>query len=193
MGAGRIVGHALSTAVQKYGMESTTIVRPKAFLALLALTLLASALHFADNVLYFEQYPEPAWLSPPVVGALWLPLAWLAVRAVRCARRGEWERTYLLSHGFISGNLLSLGHYLFAAPWEISARINAAIALQVGMALVLLAETLRQQAQYAPEALPRAARVWLENVGLLVVLVLVLEWFWPSRFSLWWLPGVAAP
>ena len=187
---GRTIRHALSKAVQKYRMESPTFVRPKALLALLALTLLASALHFADNVIYFDDYPEPAWLSPVAVAVLWLPLAWVAMRAWHCVKDGEGERGYLLVHGFISGNLLSLGHYLFAAPWEVATRINVAIAVQVGMAALLLATTLRQQARHAPATLAGAARVWVENIGLLVLLVLGLEWFWPSKFSLWWLPSV---
>ena len=179
-------------AMRQYRMTTSPLPGTRAVLLLLWLTLLASALHFADNVWYFNEYPEPAWLSPGVVGALWLPLAWLAARAWRCARQGEWARSHLLIHGFVSGNMLSLGHYLFAAPWLIAPRINAAIALQVGMAFVLLAATLRQQARSAPSTLRSSARVWLENVGLLVLLVAVLEWFWPSRFSLWWLPGAGA-
>lgn len=173
-------------------MSTSPTQSPRTFLTLLGLTLIASALHFADNVWYFAEYPEPAWLSPPVVALLWLPLAWPAARAWRFAREGEWHRAYLLAHGFVAGNLLSLGHYLFAAPWEISARINLAITLQVGLAGALLALTVWRQGRHAPATLGSAGRVWAENIGLLTLLVLLLEGFWPSRFSFWWLPGAIA-
>jgi hypothetical protein len=50
--------------------------------ALIWLTLYGSALHFFDNYYFFDQYPEPAWLTAEITGALWIPLALLAHRAV---------------------------------------------------------------------------------------------------------------
>ena len=38
--------------------------------ALIWLTLYGASLHFFDNVYFFDQYPEPTWLSPIAVAVL---------------------------------------------------------------------------------------------------------------------------
>lgn len=158
----------------------------KVYKSLIWLTLYASALHFFDNVYFFDQYPEPAWLTPPIVGALWIPLALLAHRAVDRIYGGRPEYGYSLVHGFVAANWLSLGHYLFASPAEVLPRINFAIGLQVGLATVLLAWTLWLQYHRHRDSLHWSRRAWQKNLLLLAVLIPVLELFWPSRFSTWW-------
>lgn len=159
----------------------------RAYKALIWLTLYAAALHFFDNVYFFDQYPEPAWLTAPIVGALWIPLALLAHRAVDRIYSGQVERSFSLVHGFVTANFISLGHYLFASPAEILWRINFAIALQVGVAAVLLAFTLWLQLTKYRDTLRWSAHAWMKNIVLLNVVVIVLEFFWPSTYSFWWL------
>lgn len=158
----------------------------KIYKALIWLTLYAAALHFFDNVYFFDQYPEPAWLTAPIVAALWIPLALLAHRAVDRIYMGRTDYSYSLVHGFVSGNWLSLGHYLFASPAEVLPRINFAIFLQVGMATVLLAFTLWLQYSRSPDSLRWSRRAWMKNVVMLTVVIIVLEFVWPSQFSAWW-------
>jgi hypothetical protein len=158
----------------------------KVYRSLIWLTLYASALHFFDNVYFFDQYPEPTWLTAPIVGALWIPLALLAHRAVNRIYTGKIEYSYPLVHGFVLANWISLGHYLFARPAEVLPRINFAIFLQVGMAAVLLAYTVWLQCSRSPDSLYWSRRVWLKNAVLLAVTIPVLEFLWPSQFSSWW-------
>jgi hypothetical protein len=158
----------------------------KAYKALIWLTLYAATLHFFDNVYFFDQYPEPAWLSPAVVGALWIPLALLAHRAVDYLNAGKIERTYSLVHGFVSGNWLSLGHYLFASPAEVPLRINLIIGLQVGMATLLFGLALWLQLRKSPGSLRWTARAWAKNLTIYGVVIVTLEQFWPSSYSAWW-------
>jgi len=157
--------------------------------ALIWLTLYAAALHFFDNVYFFDEYPEPTWLTAGIVGALWVPLALLAHRAMDYLYTGKVERSYSLVHGFVSGNWLSLGHYLFADPSEVPLRINLIIALQVGLATMLFAFTLWVQFTRSRESLQWTRRAWVKNVALYAVAILVLEWFWPSTYSNWWTIG----
>lgn len=158
----------------------------KIYKALIWLTLYASALHFFDNVYFFEQYPEPTWLNPPIVASLWIPLALLAHRAVDRLYTGKVAYSYSLVHGFVFANWISLGHYLFANPAEVLPRINFAIFLQVGLATVLLGYTLWLQINRHPDSLRWSARAWLKNIALLAVIIPVLELIWPSQFSNWW-------
>jgi hypothetical protein len=115
---------------------------------LLIANLVASALHFGDNMLRFDEYPEPEWITGPrVVDALWLVMTpllavgwWLACRERRRAAVGVFWL-----YGFAS--IFVLGHYLYASPWELPFRINFLIGAEaVSAALLIL---------LAPYAIPR--------------------------------------
>ena len=155
--------------------------------ALIWLTLYGAALHFFDNVYFFDQYPEPAWLTAEIVGALWIPIALLAHRAVDYIYAGKIDRSYSLVHGFVLANWISLGHYLFASPAEVLPRINFAIAIQVGLATLLLVYTLWLQLARDRDSLRWTRRAWTKNLAMYVVLILILEFFWPSQFDTWWM------
>ena len=124
----------------------------KIYKALIWLTLYGASLHFFDNVYFFDQYPEPAWLTAGIVGALWIPIALLAHRAVDRIYSGQVERSYSIVHGFVFANWISLGHYLFASPAVILPRINFAIVVQVVLATVLLVYTLWLQFSRSPDS-----------------------------------------
>lgn len=111
----------------------------KSLVALVAANLIASILHFGDNILHFHQYPEPKWISSPhIVDALWfvitplLLLGWWLAR-----RRHRWPSiaAFWLYGGL---SLFVLGHYRFAAPSELSFRINLLIWLEAMTALILI-------------------------------------------------------
>lgn len=159
----------------------------KVYKALIWLTLYGACLHFFDNVYFFDQYPEPAWLNAPIVGLLWVPVALLAHRAVDYLYAGKIERTYSLVHSYVLANLISLGHYLFAPPSAILPRINFGIGVQCGLAALLLAYTLWMQLTRARATLRWSGRAWARNLATYAALVLVLEFLWPSRFDPWWM------
>lgn len=167
-------------------MDSTT----KVYKALIWLTLYAAALHFFDNVYFFDQYPEPAWLTAPIVGLLWIPLALLAHRAVDYLYQGRIDRSFSMMHGFVLANWISLGHYLFASPAEILWRINFVIILQVGLAALLFVYMLWLQFTRYPDSLVWTRRAWGRNLAMYFVVILVLEFFWPSKFDFWWAYGL---
>jgi hypothetical protein len=103
--------------------------------------VVASALHFGDNMLRFQQYPEPKWItSPHAVDMVWLlmtpllPLGWWLIN------RGERWRALAAFWFYGALSLFALGHYFYASPFQLSARINLLIALEaVAAALLILA------------------------------------------------------
>lgn len=149
--------------------------------------LYGAALHFFGNVYFFDQYPEPAWLNARIVGALFVPIALLAHRAVDYIYNGKVDRSYSLVHGYVLANWNSLGHYFFASPAEVLPRINFAITLQVGLAAVLFFYTLWLQITRSPESLRWTRCAWIRNLVMYFVIVQVLEFFWPSRHDTWWM------
>jgi hypothetical protein len=112
---------------------------PIALPVLLIANLVASALHFGDNMLRFDEYPEPSWITGPhVVDALWLLMTPLLAVGWWLARRGM-KRTsvgILWLYGALS--LFVLGHYFYASPFEFPPRINVLIGLEAAAAALLL-------------------------------------------------------
>jgi hypothetical protein len=112
---------------------------PIALPALLIANLIASALHFGDNMLRFEHYPEPAWITGPhVVDALWLLMTPLLAVGWWWARGGKRRAAVgvLWVYGVMS--MFVLGHYLYASPFELPTSINVLIGLEALAAGLLL-------------------------------------------------------
>ena len=106
---------------------------------LLVVTVAASIFHYVDNVMFFDTYPEPAWITPHLVNAFWFLMTPVGVIGYLLFRRGYRSSgvTALFAYGLM--NLLTLGHYRYAPPWEIPFRVNLFILLEVGAAITLMA------------------------------------------------------
>ena len=110
-------------------------------LSMLRLLLLAmvtsSVLHYVDNLLFFEQYPEPPWINRHHIDAFWwimTPLAWIGYHLIRRGALRGGSATLLT---YAACNLLTLGHYRYASLSDISLRIHIFIILEAALAVVL--------------------------------------------------------
>jgi hypothetical protein len=109
-------------------------------MVLIAANVVASALHFGDNMLRFDQYPEPKWIaSPHTVDALWFLMTPLLVLGWWSVSRGRrWAALVAFwVYGVLS--LFALGHYFYGSPFQLSARINLLIGLEAVVAALLIA------------------------------------------------------
>lgn len=109
---------------------------------LLIATVVSSIVHYADNLLFFEQYPEPPWAGRGLIDAFWLlmtPLAWIGYRLFESDRRRAGTAVVL---GYAVCNLLTLGHYRYAPMCTIGLRINTFILFEAAAALALAAFVL---------------------------------------------------
>ncbi|HMC48337.1 MAG TPA: hypothetical protein VKJ77_23670, partial [Caballeronia sp.] len=104
---------------------------------LIAIGIVASALHFGDNAMEMGTYPQPAWITPAGIVIGWTVAAALAVVALmRRSRDGIFATC---ATGFalvlISGHL----HYYFGSAMQMTAFGNATVAFEVvtGCALVI--------------------------------------------------------
>jgi hypothetical protein len=115
------------------------MARSTGLAVLVVANLVASILHFSDNIAHFHEYPEPAWIpSPGVVDGLWFVITpllllgwWLAARGIKTL-----SVALLWLYGALS--LSVLGHYRFASPSNLSLRINLLIGCEALAALLLL-------------------------------------------------------
>lgn len=105
---------------------------------LLAANIVATILHYADNIYYFQLYPEPPWLNAKMVDAFWFVMTPLAVLGYWLIRRGSIHRGCLVLYAYAAASLLVLGHYRFAPFFSISARIHFFILLEAVLAVALV-------------------------------------------------------
>jgi hypothetical protein len=111
------------------------------FLVHLLATGMASVVHFADNIVRWAAYPEPAWDNVRITDSFWFVMTPVAFAAYWFYRRGRVRAARVASYVYGVMNLSVLGHYLLAWPWQISLVVNGTILLEAGMALWLLVFT----------------------------------------------------
>lgn len=109
---------------------------------LLIANLAASILHYADNLLFFDAYPEPPWIGRGMIDAFWFLMTPLAWSGYRMTRRGARRGGTLLLLIYAACGLLSLGHYRYAPMGSVAPRIHAFILLEAALAAILIAYLL---------------------------------------------------
>lgn len=114
---------------------------------LLVANVLSTVLHYADNVLYFSEYPEPAWATPHLVDAFWFVMTPFAAVGYVLIRRGAVHWGSLALYGYAGMSLLALGHYLYAPFASIALRIHAFILLEAATAAGLIGYVVVLQAR----------------------------------------------
>jgi hypothetical protein len=112
---------------------------------LIAAGVVASLLHFADNTLAIDQYPEPAWITPLGVVVSWCLVT--AIGIIALTRRRA-DRLFYSAAGIYAVVLLSgLLHYAFGSPMHMAMRSNvtvlaeAAVGAALGWSLIARAAT----------------------------------------------------
>lgn len=96
------------------------------FRVLLAGVVLTTV-HYTDNYLDFDSYPQPGSLRPWQVWAAWLLLTAVGVAGYRLYKRGQVLPAYVCLVVYSYTGLSSLGHYLYGALGEFSAKQHAFI------------------------------------------------------------------
>ena len=130
-------------------------------------TIALTAFHFTDNVVAIDTYPAPSWQPgwfPAVVALSWPVFTLVGVLGYRSYRDGDFER----AHGFLAfysvSGLVSLGHFLYGSPSELTTRGVVSVLIDAVAGTVVLAVTAwsvlarrRARAQARGEtAVPRA-------------------------------------
>lgn len=105
---------------------------------LLAALVASSVLHYVDNLVFFHEYPEPAWINRSMIDAFWFAMTPLAIAGYLMLRRGHFVSGCLVLVAYAACNLLTLGHYAYAPMHAIGARIHAFILLEAVLAAVLV-------------------------------------------------------
>ncbi len=120
----------------------------KKLLLLLSATAATSVAHYIDNLARWAMYPEPAWDNARITDGFWFLMTPVGVAAYVLFRRGKIGPALVASYVYGAMNLVALGHYLFAWPWEISLVVNGTILGESVMAAWLIAYTASLHLRY---------------------------------------------
>jgi hypothetical protein len=111
--------------------------RRKVILWLLVANVVTSILHYVDNVLNFDHYPEPTWLNPHLIDMAWFVMTPFGVVGYLLLVRGYRLSAFACLLLYSMMNLLVLGHYPIAPPWKVSFKINLFILAEAATAMLL--------------------------------------------------------
>lgn len=84
----------------------------------LAAGIVLTTIHYTDNYLYFDEYPQPASLRRWQVYTAWLLLTAVGVAGCRLYAAGRELPAYVCLVVYSYTGLSSLGHYLYGALGE---------------------------------------------------------------------------
>jgi hypothetical protein len=80
---------------------------------LLIISLISTAIHFTDNYLFIERYPQPTWITAPSIYQSWVILTAIGIAGYVLYQQGKfWLACGCLLVYSLTG-LASPGHYLY--------------------------------------------------------------------------------
>lgn len=114
-------------------------------LVLLILNIIASILHYTDNLIDFNSYPEPDCFSPYLTDSIWWLMTPLGIAGFYFYERKRFRLAYIGLYGYVLLSQLTLGHYLISPIWDLSLKMNSLILIESFAAIPLLLFTLWSQ------------------------------------------------
>ena len=64
----------------------------KTLIFIVLLNVFSSILHYVHNVVYFDHYPEPDWLSPHLVDAFWFVMTPIGIYGLIVAVKSQMSK-----------------------------------------------------------------------------------------------------
>jgi hypothetical protein len=119
-------------------MNNTNNQRHLWLLFLIAINIFASILHYVDNIIFFDQYPEPSWFTPQITDSIWLIMTPLSLAGYYQYIKKAFSSAYLCLYMYIIMSQITLGHYVITPMWHLSLKMNTLILLESVTAIPLL-------------------------------------------------------
>ncbi|MGL4618029.1 hypothetical protein [Chroococcidiopsis sp.] len=84
-------------------------------IALLIINAISTILHYTDNFLYYDKYPQPTWITPDSIYLAWIVLTIFGVVGYVLYVKGIFWAAYVCLGVYSITGLSSPGHYFYAA------------------------------------------------------------------------------
>ncbi|YAF98401.1 MAG: hypothetical protein AB3A66_12425 [Nodularia sp. CChRGM 3473] len=100
------------------------IKRQKLLKILLIASIISTGIHFTDNYLFIEQYPQPDWITAPVIYQSWLILTTIGITGYWLYEYRKFWFAYACLLVYSLTGLASPGHYLYGNLSHFSAKMH---------------------------------------------------------------------
>ena len=91
---------------------------------LLIVCIVSTAIHFTDNYLYFEQYPQPDWITPASVYRSWIIWTVAGIVGYWLYKNQQFWSSHVCLVFYSFSGLSSLGHYGHGAMSDFSLKMH---------------------------------------------------------------------
>ena len=92
--------------------------------SILIACIISTAIHFTDNYLYIEQYPQPDSITPSSIYLSWIIWTAIAFIGYWLYRKERFWSAYLCLTIYSFCGLDSLGHYLYGTMSDFSLKMH---------------------------------------------------------------------
>lgn len=96
-------------------------------LAILIFNLVSTSLHYIDNALYVDLYPEPAWITTSGVFITWGVMTFIGILGYWLYSKQKYWLSYLFLGIYAGTGLSSAAHYFYGALSQFSLKMHAFI------------------------------------------------------------------
>jgi cytochrome b subunit of formate dehydrogenase len=120
----------------------TKKTRKTILLILLGINVVSTILHYTDNFVHFDKYPQPAWITPEGVYISWIVLTLFGIAGYFLYVKNAFWAAYLCLVIYAITGISSSAHYFFPATEVISLKMNVLIWLDAIAGTSILCFTL---------------------------------------------------
>lgn len=96
-------------------------------LALLIVNGISTILHYSDNFLFYDKYPQPTWITPDSIYLAWSVLTIFGVVGYLLYVKGLFLAAYACLGIYSITGLSSPGHYFYSAQHVFSGKMHLLI------------------------------------------------------------------
>lgn len=109
---------------------------------LLTVCIISTAIHFTDNYIYIDQYPQPDVITPSSIYISWIVWTIIGITGYWLYKSQKFWFAYLCLVIYSFCGLDSLGHYLYGAMSEFSIKMHFFILTDELAGLAILGFTI---------------------------------------------------
>ncbi|MDV2991409.1 MAG: hypothetical protein N4J56_001063 [Chroococcidiopsis sp. SAG 2025] len=96
-------------------------------LALLIINAISTMLHYTDNFIFYDKYPQPSWITSDSIYLAWLGLTMFGVVGYMLYVKGIFWAAYVCLGIYSITGISSPGHYLYSAQHVFSGKMHLLI------------------------------------------------------------------
>ncbi len=96
----------------------------QSLLKILIASIISTGIHFTDNYLFIEKYPQPVWITAPSIYQSWLMLTAVGFAGYWLYRCKKFWLAYICLLIYSVTGLASLGHYFYGPLSQFSIKMH---------------------------------------------------------------------